>query len=400
MVVICKIQAFRLWVEEGGTSRKTSAIAAERVSEFLLEHQEETLKSTHHKKRHAHQPSSSTLKRRRRVDTAASSATTVVPIGAAPAVPLPGRPHLPFFASCEEVNLPTKQRLELDILKRQRQVRNLRRCMTKGVYNSVILPEEGMLDEDDINDRYIHLPGGAVVRELASPAVLSDAQRDKLFLQCFTLSELLRALNRRDEDYLLAMAEHEKSSGLSGRGRGRVVVPTQPTFMSIVDQVLVDLDLENPCAETLRNWYSMLHTYISLHACTCVTALLITTTDFLLTLSTCIFTCRHQEFVENGERFRQSKIGKYESAWIMEENEDMITDFKVWMCKNRRQISSGKAANFLNDVLLKNLPGSVLQSYGITLPVCDNTGWRWLKKCGAKSEKHQMGYYNDHHDCA
>ena len=84
----------------------------------------------------------------------------------------------------------------------------------------------------------------------------------------------------------------------------------------------------------------------------------------------------------------------------MEENEDMKKDFKEWMCKNRRQLSSGKAANFLNDVLLKDLLGSVLQAYGITLPICDNTGWRWMKKCGAKSEKHKMGYYNDHHDCA
>ena len=235
---------------------RTSSAAAKEVADFLDVHQEETLKSTL-PDLSADQPSSSTMKRKR-VDTTSSSGV-VVSVGTAPAVPLPIHFQQPFFASCDEILLSTKQRLELDILRRQRQVRTLRRCMTKGVYNTVILPEEGMLDEDDLQDRYIHLPGGAVVHEFATPAILSDAQRERLFLQCFTLSELLRALNRRDEDYLLDLAEHENSL----RRRGRVAVPTQATFMSIVEQVLSDLDLEHPCPETLRNWYAP---YMPLHA--------------------------------------------------------------------------------------------------------------------------------------
>lgn len=108
---------------------------------------------------------------------------------------------------------------------------------------------------------------------------------------------------------------------------------------------------------------------------------------------------RHQEFEQNKGKFRQSKVGKYESAWILEESEDLKANFKNWMARNRRVLSSAKAANFLNDVLLKALPGGVLQSYGIKLPVVDSTAWRWMKKCGAKSEAHKQGYYNDHHNC-
>ena len=91
--------------------------------------------------------------------------------------------------------------------------------------------------------------------------------------------------------------------------------------------------------------------------------------------------------------------GRYESAWILEESEDLKADFKAWMAKNRRLLSSGKAANFLNDVLLKDLPGGVLQAYRISLPIWNSTAWSWMKKCGAKSQAHKMGYFNDHHNC-
>ena len=55
---------------------------------------------------------------------------------------------------------------------------------------------------------------------------------------------------------------------------------------------------------------------------------------------------RHTEFVENGNRFNQSKVGKYESAWILEESEDLKLNFKDWMLQNRRLLSLGKAANY------------------------------------------------------
>ena len=180
--------------------------------------------------------------KRRRV-----SSSSAVPVVSRVPMKLPGHNMTTFV---DPQHLPDEQRLKMDIIRRNEYMRILRECMGKGVYNSVILPEEGMLTDDDLFDRVLILPGGVQVTEKAGPADLNDAQREKLFLQCFTVKELLRALNRRDEANLLYLQEQREQPARRGRTAG----PSQPKVMDLIEEVLHDLHLENPAAETMRIW--------------------------------------------------------------------------------------------------------------------------------------------------
>ena len=122
--------------------------------------------------------------------------------------------------------------------------------MMTGNYNKVILPTPGVFDEDDLVDRYFERPNGLVEREVASPVLLSEAQRKRLFLQCYSVSEFSRALMERDNDYRNELQEYEKSKGHRGRARR----PEQATATEVAEAVILKLGLESPNAETLRGW--------------------------------------------------------------------------------------------------------------------------------------------------
>ena len=109
--------------------------------------------------------------------------------------------------------------------------------------------------------------------------------------------------------------------------------------------------------------------------------------------------CRHKQFEDLNCHFDPLMVGKYESAYIMIDEEDLNRKFKKWMNQNIDNLSSIAAQNFINDVLFPEIPPGVLASYGLNAKISASFGWKALKKCGGKSEAYQQGYFNDHHDC-
>ena len=114
----------------------------------------------------------------------------------------------------------------------------------------------------------------------------------------------------------------------------------------------------------------------------------------------CMWTyCRHNEFVNLKGHFAPLMTGKYESAFIFEENEDLYRKGLRWMAENHEDLSFEQFTKWCNEDLLLTVPAHVIARYAFTVPIDPSTGWRWMKKLGCKNVEQQQGFYNDHHGC-
>ena len=283
------------------------------------------------------------------------------------------------------------KKLERSKLQRNEHIRKLRVCMGRGNYNTVIQPTPGIFEEDELFDRYFPRPDGTIYREVVGPVLMTEAQRDRLFMQCYSVSEFMRALNQRDEQYLKDQAEFEAACP----SRGRTVRPVQLPANTVAEKVVSELGLELSW-KTVANWCVAVATLCFMHhkieCLHCVP---------LKCLNIIPIDCsRHRQYVENNGHFMPLMRGKYESANILDDYEDLKKKFKAFMLENLRAISTPLVHKWVNSTLLIDVPAAILAEYNLTLPIHPTTVWRMMKDNGAKNEKYQQGYFNDHHDSA
>ncbi len=74
--------------------------------------------------------------------------------------------------------------------------------------------------------------------------------------------------------------------------------------------------------------------------------------------------------------------GTYERRFLMLE-EDYKMEFKKWMRKNLRKLSKELVWEYLNKVLLKQIPEATLRAYNVYLPINKATAYSWMLKCSA-----------------
>ena len=95
--------------------------------------------------------------------------------------------------------------------------------------------------------------------------------------------------------------------------------------------------------------------------------------------------------------FRMPCPGKHERDFILSQ-EDLKRKFQRFMRKNVRKLSVTMAQTYINTKLLKGLSVETLSAHGLTLPVCRDTAWRWMVRCGAHLMSTEKNYYNDQHE--
>ena len=67
------------------------------------------------------------------------------------------------------------------------------------------------------------------------------------------------------------------------------------------------------------------------------------------------------------------------------------------MRKNLKKLTVELAWEYLNTKLLKGIKEETLLAHRISLPICRETTWKWMKKCGGGRMDTKKTYYNDHH---
>ena len=156
------------------------------------------------------------------------------------------------IAAEQESDYLFRKRTELDaaMLKRAEQIRVLKRTVSSGIYNNVIQPTPGIFDEDDLYDILLPRPDGTIERMIAPPVALSPPQRMRLASQCTVVAEYMKALNKRDADYLERLTAFEQEP----RGPGRRVRPSTRRAKDIAEEVVQELGEDCISAKTLLAW--------------------------------------------------------------------------------------------------------------------------------------------------
>ena len=94
--------------------------------------------------------------------------------------------------------------------------------------------------------------------------------------------------------------------------------------------------------------------------------------------------------------FVAERRGSYHRPFILDD-EDLKIEFKTWMRSQLKKLSVKGAQQYVNSTLLKDVSVTVLQQYGLKLPVSHDTVHNWMKKCGASRMDNKKTYYNDQH---
>eukprot|EP00951_Prasinocladus_malaysianus_P004373 scaffold30728_cov33-Prasinocladus_malaysianus.AAC.1 len=243
------------------------------------------------------------------------------------------------------------KQLEADIVARREHVRRLMHALMNQNFNQLFIPVEGIFAEEDLITSVSVDENTGVSTHVASPPVaITPFQRVRISQQCLVVAAFLRKLNIRDKASVDDLSKNKK-----GPDRNPEALKQAQEFAAEVQKELPDA----PSARTIMTW--------------------------------------HNQYIRENGKFFPHFSGRYESAWLLDSQDELITSLKKFMLDNLADLSAEKVANYLNQELLPGIPAGVLADYKITSPICVKTARQWMRKCGAGQAWFKAGYYNDHH---
>jgi len=96
-------------------------------------------------------------------------------------------------------------------------------------------------------------------------------------------------------------------------------------------------------------------------------------------------------------KFKPAGTGKYERNFILR-NEDFKMEFELYIRTNLKGLSVDTTWKYVNEQLLANRSLEMLESYGISRPVCRETVRQWMHSVGCVQDWHKKSYYVDRHE--
>ena len=96
--------------------------------------------------------------------------------------------------------------------------------------------------------------------------------------------------------------------------------------------------------------------------------------------------------------FEQDRRASYDRSFLLDEA-DLRSKLRRWMRINIiRTLTVDTTREYINATLLNPVSDETLAAHRISLPICRDTAWRWMKRCDAALVDEHKCYYNDLHE--